>query len=258
MFNFHIGLPGIKPDLLHIVTRLQKLRAFSDVCILPKKVYKETMRGLVNARRSNLLEDIHVRQKAVDLIQSLAKHKAVAISQHAVLGDPGEFMMSPTALKRATKRIEKISELFHDRELTFHIIIIGQMDYLCEVMGNRTSDVIAARSVLSWSELVRTLKVAAPDRHFVIWDFERPSNVALAYILTMLETADSALIEQLRLLLPRTPALLSSSRREPDLIGMSNIVHQLDDQYDIDLDQIEKMVGVTLVRSDAVLGRFHL
>lgn len=261
MFNLHVGIPGIASDLLHSTVHAGLLKRDGAPAVLSRKLWQEQFRGLVNAKSTKATFDVAAWRATKATIADLSAYDAVAVSQHAFLGSPEDCFLKRRALPYTHARIARVSEIFADVPLTLHLTLQSQFDYLHTTMNRLPAGETIPQSGLvpSWSELVRRIKAAAPDRQIVVWDFEKPEKVALAFLICLLATKDAALIKAL-------DALLSATIRRPEppsgsheTLGIPHdLIERMDAQYDLDLEDISKIEGVSLILPESVPEEFHL
>lgn len=258
MFNLHVGIPGIVPDLLHSVVHAGLLRRDDAPAVLSRRLWQEQFRGLVNAKRTKAALDVAAWRTTKATISDLSAHDAVAVSQHALLGGPEDCFLKRKVLPYTDARIARVSEIFADVPLTFHLTIQTQFDYLHTTMSRLPEGkIIPLQGIVppSWSGLVRRIKAAAPDRQIIVWDFERPEKVALAFMICLLDTKDPALIEVLDAHLSKTIKRPAS----PNSHEIPRIPHdRLDAQYDLDLEALKQIEGVSLILPESIPEEFHL
>lgn len=260
MFNLHVGIPGIVPDLLHSAVHAGLLRRDGASAVLSRKLWQEQFRGLVNAKGTKAALDLAAWRAVEATIADLSAHGAVAISQHALLGSPEDCFLKRKVLPYTDARITRVSEIFAAVPLTFHLTIFSQFDYLRTTMNRLPAGKALPQPgiVPSWSALVRRIRAAAPDRQLIVWDFERPEKIALAFMIRLLDTKDPALIEAL-------DAHLSTTIKRPahpnshEIPGIPHeIIDRLDVQYDLDLEAIKQIEGVSLILPESIPEEFHL
>lgn len=257
MINFHIGAPRIGAELLHVVTAAPSLRTYPDLFVLPQASYRENFRTLVNTRGTIHSEE-GLRSKAHKVIRSMTEYDITAISQHAALGTHTDLMSSQRGITRAATRVTALSSLFMDHPLTLHFMITNQVEYLNWTLRSGARAAIASGTNFSWSTLVGRLKAAAPERDFVVWDFERPRGVALAFVSEMLGTSDSQFLTEARYLIETNQSYKDFSNTQHNLGGLEDSLALIDEQYERDLDLIAKMKGVAVINSDAVPKNLQL
>lgn len=260
MFNLHVGIPGIVPDLLHSVVLAGLLKRDGAPAVLSRKLWQEQFRGLVNAKRTKAAFDVAAWRAVEATIADLSTHGAVAVSQHALLGGPEDCFLKRKVLPYTDDRIAQVSEIFAAVPLTFHLTISSQFDYLHTTMLPLSAGKALPQPgiVPSWSALVRRIRAAAPDRPLIVWDFERPEKVALAFMICLLDTKDPALIEALDAHLSKTipPPTSSNSNEIPGITD--EMIDRLDAQYDLDLEALKQIEGVSLILPESIPEEFHL
>jgi hypothetical protein len=254
-FNFHIGLPRVGADILHSVARSSLLKSSVDRHVVAPSHHREVFRGLINRGRTKGGSDTEAHKKAKFFLHSLSAYQSVAFSQHALLGTRDEIISSPMVMLRAAARVARLSDLFGKKDLSLHLTVTNQVEYLLSAMGPRAEGVLRSTEVPSWSALVTKLRAAAADRPIVVWDFEQPNEVALSFVVSMLNLNHEAIIDGARTLVKQTLAAQSSNN---DLIGLHDLTVEMDARYDNDLAAIERIAGVSLIRGDNVPREMHI
>jgi len=88
MFNLHVGIPGIAPNLLQSIVQAGLLKGENVPTILSQKLWKEQFRGLINAKRMDLVGHATPAWRAAETtIAELSAIGPIAASQHALLGN---------------------------------------------------------------------------------------------------------------------------------------------------------------------------
>jgi len=259
MFNFHIGIPWIGHDLLHSVDKARILQPNTSPYILSQNVWRDQFRHLMNKESEHpILEAWGVADAK---IADLLIREPVAISQHAILGSAQDWFLKRKTLPFAEYRISRILDIFAGVPLTFHLTITSQFDYIQtlmdrKILGGRETSLPA---IPSWINLVQQIKNAAEGHKIVVWDFERPEKIALAFVAHLLETQDEALITRLRnhlsILIP-SAGTLKKSHQLPSIPGET--IDQIDVQYSLDLQSLSEMRGISLILHDTVPEKYHL
>ncbi|MFV0490397.1 MAG: hypothetical protein ACK5M4_01080 [Pseudorhodobacter sp.] len=260
MFNLHIGIPGIIPDLLHSIAQTGILKADNAPQVLPRKLWQEQFRSLVNARRTTAAFNVTDRRSAEVTIGELSARGPVAASQHALLGLPEDCFFKNKVLPYTEARIGQISEIFAAVPLTFHLTIRSQFDYLRLAMNRRPEDraLTEPRIIPSWAQLVHRIKASAPDSQVVVWDFEQPEKVALAFLICLLDTRDGRLIETLAEYLGMTLKRPEMPLNNHEIPGIApELADRLDVQYELDLKALDQIDGVSLILPENVPEEFH-
>lgn len=261
MFNLHIGIPGVVPDLLQAVAQAGLLKADHGPQILPRKLWQEQFRGLVNAKRKEAAFNVAGWRATEGAIAELSARGSVAASLHALLGGAEDCFLKSKVLPYTEARIGRVSEIFAAVPLTFHLTIQSQFDYLRATVERVPEGKVfpEPRTVPSWAQLVRRIKAAAPGSQIVVWDFERPDKVALAFLICLLDTKDGGLIEALDEHLSKTLQHPDSLPIAHEIPGISHeLTDRLDVQYELDLAAIGQMTDVSLILPENIPEEFHI
>lgn len=250
MFNLHIGVPGVAPNLLHSIEQTKILKGPRGPQIISRKLWKQQFRGLINSRKIEDYTNITALRAAETTIAELSRHDSVAASQHALLGAPEECFFKNTVLPHTESRMRQVSDIFAAVPLRIHLTIQSQFEHLQVATNRLTKDMIFSepRTTPSWAALVRRIKVAAPATQIVVWDFENPRQVALGFLATLLNINDPILIESLKTYImsnfintntpPVSGAITEASKWAAE---------GFDTQYELDLQEISQMPGVNLI-----------
>ena len=261
MFNFHVGIPGIVPDLLNSIVQAGILKGDSSPSILSQELWQEQFRSLVNTKQLEALLNVAARRTAEATVADLSALGSVAISQHALLGTPEDCFLKHKVLPYADARIARVSDIFAAVPLTVHLTIFSQFDYLHTAMNRLPKGKAFPQPsiVPSWSKLVQRIKVAAPDRQIMVWDFENPEKIALAFMICLLDTKDDGLIDAIATHLSVTIKRPEPAINSPEISGVSHeMIDRMDAQYDFDLEEINRIEGVSLILPDSIPEEFHL
>lgn len=260
MLNVHLGAPGLVPDLLQSLAGTDTIQAAEDLYLVPQDEYQRLFGDIVNAKELSATETTDALRKIREFAHQASALRTVAISQPNFFGHPADALRPRKSFPLSESRITRLSGLIGSCRMTFHLAITSQVDYILRMRRVPEADRLTAirEERLSWSELVFRLRRGAPDRNIVVWDFDRPKAIALAFVETMLE------VETIDLRHDILKAIASEARpTESGLIdytdrGLTEAVTLLDARYEQDLDEIEQMDGVTLVRHEAVPSDLHL
>jgi hypothetical protein len=257
MFNLHVGIPGIVPDLLNSIVQAGILKGDSSPSILSRKLWQEQFRNLINAKQKEAQFNVAAWRTTEATIADLSALGPVAVSQHALLGRPEDCFLKRKVLPYTDARIARISDLFAAVPLTIHLTISSQFDYLHTTMNRLPKGKTFPQPsiVPSWSELVRRIKGAAPDRQILVWDFESPEKIALAFMIFLLDTKDEELIDAIDAHLSVTIKRPETAINSPEI--PHEMINRMDAQYDFDLEAINQIEGVSLILSDSIPDKLH-
>jgi len=190
MFNLHIGLPGIFPDLFQSIENM----SFSEQTswIVPADSWKTQLRSAVNGKVK--MSDFFQfgLNEIVEKISNEADCGTVTASQHAMLGSQTDCFQKDRILAQAARRIKRVSTIFKTVPTTFHITLVSQSDYL-QATTNSIDDayeIFATKNIPSWTDLISCIRAAAPKQQIIVWDFQEPDKVALMFLAYMLNVQD--------------------------------------------------------------------
>lgn len=256
MFNFHVGLPGVASELLHSCAQVDEVKSNRFFSIVPQRTWRNNFRGFLSSDGG-----VNSGAGGGDIIEDLSRFGSVAISQHAILGVQKDCFLGEVVLPKSETKIARVSELFKDFPLTFHLTIVSQFEYLISSLGRGGvgNPLLDSKSVPSWANLVKRLSLAVPNRHIVVWDFESPKKISLDFLLRMIGTKDEfvfgALSDHLDSAFPSTQGIIDVSQYPS---YTDEYIYLLDRQYDLDLDAISKIENVSLMRSDSATGELPM
>lgn len=261
MFNLHIGIPGVVPDLLHSIVQAGILNTDEAPQILSRKLWQDQFRRLVNANRTDTILASESWRIAEMTIADLSTCRSCAASQHAVLGKAEDCFLKNKVLPYTEQRIKRVSQIFATVPVTYHLTIQCQIDYISAAMQRTPPHGVWAepRIIPSWAELVSRIRAADPRSQIVVWDFERPDKMALAFLTTLLDVYESTLIEAIYEHLLKTRNMLPVLPVDYATLEMSSdVMDRLDLQYEIDLNAIAGIAGVSLILPKNIPEEFHL
>ncbi|WP_168175196.1 hypothetical protein [Thioclava sp. F28-4] len=251
MFNLHAGIPGVASDLLHSVDKSGILEDQSSSAIISRPIWKKQFRELINTRWREAALDTESWSNVEEILSDFSKYDTVAISQDALLGVAEDSFLKDKVLPQTEARVSRVAEIFSGRSVMLHFTITSQLDYFYEFVRSKNDiDFISeARTMPSWSSLIERIREIVPEFRIMVWDFERPREIALSFIGELLRVDDFDLILDLKDLVSSAFPERQSPLDSESLPGLSfEIIERLDVQYEIDLQRLSKMEGVTLVR----------
>lgn len=257
IINFHVGIPRVGAELLQAAAPAVDRSGRVGQHILPQRSYKALLRGVVNSATQSAPGDESSFRKAETLIRSLAQYQTVAASQHALLGNPSDLIASRKKFPRISSRIRMLSELFGTHSLVLHLSIKSQSEYVGELKEDEL-ELLSDGSMPSWAELIRLIRAVAPGRKVVVWDFEQPEKIALAFLISLLDTNDLNLIDEWKRFFAERLDLLKPTHANQSLDGQCGLTSRLHARYEADLNAISSVDGVSLMRSEAIPEEFHI
>jgi hypothetical protein len=250
LFNCHLGFPGLIPDLLSSVSKNHFMNFDPLLHVLPREDFLQNIQPFINSKEELTTINSYHMENARAFIDHLSAYEIVAISQTPALGRPDDILKL-IPMPQAPSRVEKFSELFREHEVIVHLTISSPVDYIGSLP--RISDEKKTAAIFngdfSWAALIRRITTAAPDRQFVIWDFENPRAILSEFIKSMLNVYDSELFSQINAMIYDQNNISNGMAIINKFPELENAVHQLDVQYELDLQEISLMAGVTLIRS---------
>ena len=260
MLNFHLGVPGLFPEFLQSLAESAPVRAAEHLHIVHPTEYQTLFLEAVNSRAGIWLESAETLKRIAEFAQKAAALNTVAISQHNFFGRAADALRPRKAFPLAQSRVERLSGFLGTCDMTFHLAIASQVEYILRMRRMSESDRLKAicDAQFSWSELVFRIRRGAPDRHLVVWDFDLPQAVVLPFVEVMLGIRAHDMKQQiLETILPGTIPI-GSGQIDYSNTTLEMAVARLDERYELDLYDIERMDGVTLVRHEMISPDLHL
>jgi hypothetical protein len=260
MLNVHLGAPGIVPNLLVSLAACDPVRSAEDLYFVPATDYQALFQGIVNAKAGTGPPDQETLRGITEFLHLASAVETVAFSLPTFFGYPTDALRPRKSFPLAESRVGRLSGLMGSSEMTFHLVIASQVDYILRMRRISAADRLDAirDARFSWSELVFRLRRGAPERRVVVWDFDHPKAIALPFVETMLGIeADRLVGEVLKAISHEATPLGSGPIDYSDEI-LARSVARLDARYEQDLDELENMEGVILVRHEAITPDLHL
>lgn len=260
MLNFHLGVPGLAPNLFKSLAECDLIRAAKNVHIVESTEYQMLFFDAVNSRAEIALQSDETIRRIAELAEVASTLKTVAVSKPNFFGRSADALRPRKSFPLAEARVGRLSELLGTCETTFHLTIASQVDYILRMHRVSKGDrLMAIRDTqLSWSELVFRIQRSAPERHLVVWDFDHPQAVALPFVDEMLGSAAHDIKQQILSAIQLEAIPNGSGQVDYSDTNFETAAARLDERYDRDLDDIEKMDGVTLVRYEEIPPDLHL
>jgi hypothetical protein len=217
---------------------------------MPRDDFQQNIQSFINPKEELTTISSYSLESARAFIDHLSVYDIVAISQTPALGRPDDILKF-TPMPQAPSRVEKLSELFRGHEVIFHLTISSPVDYISNLprISDEEKFATISNGNFSWGTLIGRINAAAPDRQFVIWDFDNPKAIILEFVRSMLNVYDSTLISQINTMIYDQKNISTGTAIINKFPELESAVHQLDTQYESDLQKISLMQGVTLIRS---------
>lgn len=260
MLNFHLGIPGIVQELVQCLADSGPVRTAENILVLPRDEYRRVFLELVNARSGAAASDPEALERVKSFTDAASALDTVAVSQPNFFGIAADVLRPRKAFPLAEARVERLSALIGSLDMTYHLVIVSQIDYILKMKRMSVAERLAAvrDAQFSWAEVVFRIRRGAPDRNLVVWDFDLPSATALPFVTTMLDIDPRDLRPQIEAAISREKTPVGSGSIDYSDAGLATAVERLDARYELDLDEIDSMNGVTLIRHEAIPVEFHL
>lgn len=254
--SLHVGVCRVAVDVVESVSDdLISVLLESSTRIFSKREFVRSLRTVVNAPRAELMSLANGSQEFQRALQQINGFNHVVISQHAILGTAPELFKYKNTLPRAKKRVENLSEMFADREISIHLAIAPQSDCLMSVLSDDEHFLAkhdADIRVPSWASLATNIRRGCPEAKITVWDFDKPEEIRIRFLASMLNVAPEY-VDAL------TEAHLDMSSCQE--LKQAKLLHRivkldealqlrLDSQYEKDLQDISEISDITLITSD--------
>lgn len=253
MLNMHIGLPGVYPNLIHDLSRQRFFRERSNCYVMSRAVWQDKLRGLVNSPPGNTELQYSARQAMELILTDAAQSKFFAASQSALLGKIEDCFLRNVVLPRAEDRVKNLAQIFEKTPITFHLTVPCQFDYLIAAAMKGNKRFCEIRSIPSWANLIGRIKLSVPDSKLVVWSFEQPEKMILAFVVSLINNHDPRFAADLKKYLAGKIQHVQSKQHGQRRIDVSeDLAVKLDAEHERDLQLIGKMNGVLLVLPSSV------
>lgn len=253
--NFHIGAPRIASRIVQTLGKMQPTLGTPHVEMLSQKDYKNYFRHLVNGSNDILTLATQDGRAQAAFLGQLRGAELLVASQPGLMGHPRDVFRDGLILPGAEDRVARLSQIFIDTDLDLHLAITHPADYLRALQGDISLTKVMGGfhgSVPSWLEFATRLRRACPNRRLLVWDFEAPDKVALAFAMTMLSVDETHLTGlkapvaealQVSTLLP----MIMDQQAVPN-----DLMAQLDARYEEDLNALDQLDNTVLIRSNLI------
>ncbi|MEE4188549.1 MAG: hypothetical protein V2I76_08910 [Roseobacter sp.] len=256
--NFHIGAPRIADRLVENTAGTQAVRSDKDIRVLKKVEYQQYFRSLVNgSSKVSELQTDETEELNV-FCEGLSAYNTVVASQHAMMGHPKQAFRQFKILPDAENRIERLCGLFPEATVDLHLVISPQEEYLLQTQTNDVTRLSFEKGLPSWFDLAFRIRNACPDRRLIIWDFSKPTAIALPFVMTMF-SLDEGKMEFIKKPIHEDLTLQETLSKVVQIEGVSQeLSAALDAQYSDDLTNIETLPDTVVIRSQDVPEDFWL
>lgn len=251
--TIHLGANRAATEILDCIS--DNLAGFLDSLstrVVSRKEYVRHFRAAMTASNRTLIGE-NTSEAVLRAMTFLDNSQHIVLSEHALLGSMEEFFTERMMLPKAKRRAENISRTFVDCDINLHLAIAPQSNILVSTLADEaffpdiTSDSIP---VHSWAALVSRITDGCPRAQVTVWNFENSDEVSLPFLASLLdldvEYVDSLTRAELE---TRACRQLKTSEILSKIIKMDEgLLAKMDMQYEADLDHIEAMPRVSLVR----------
>lgn len=260
MLNLHIGIPGVIPNLLHTVVRAGFIKENNGPQILSHKLWQKHYRSLINAKQREIPLNVVSWHVAEAIFSQMTMKGPIAGSQHAIFGRMEDCFLNERVLPQTEVRIERLKSLFSATPITYHLTIQNQFDYLFAAYLRDPKKLLDIKSffIPSWAQLVERIKSAHPESSVFVWDLEQPTRVLLSFLISLLGVTRERQILALKELLEEElslPYSFTPDQEVPDFLQA--LSQRLDDQYEYDLEAIDRITGVSLMLAENAPVELH-
>jgi hypothetical protein len=262
--NFHIGATRVATNILECLSEIGSgFKVPSSTHLISSREYKWRFRGPVNEKNDSKFQASIDEPGWLLYSKKLSGFSKIAASQHAMLGHPKKMFKAGSILPTAEKRVRRLSHMFRGKSLTLHLAIASQHDCLLALSDDVDQSKIRAEmtsTIPSWYDLVRAVRSASPEAAIVVWDFDQPNRVVLSFLSELLNEDPSSFGDAIKSKLRENSCQnIKIAQTVKKLIAFpEQLTVAFDEQYDFDLDNIDKMDGVTLVRAESIPGNLRL
>lgn len=223
--------------------------------MLNQKDYKKYFRHLVNGSNDILNLATQDGRAQAAFLGNLRGADLLVASQPGLMGHPRDVFRDGMILPGAEDRVARLSQIFVDTDLDLHLAITHPADYLRALQGDIALTKVMDgfhNTVPSWLEFAVRLHKACPNRRLLVWDFEAPDKIALAFAMTMLSVDETHLSD--------LKAPVAEALRVSTLLPMimdqqavpNDLMARLDAQYEEDLNALDRLDNTVLIRSNLI------
>lgn len=250
MISFHLGAPGVFADMPAILADIVASRMATDRHIQTQHIVETRLRPYLNSRSKDPKVLDMLRSAALTAVEMLLQDMSAVVSQPELFGATAELMRPGKTFPKIERRFGRLCEVFEGTPWTAHMVITNQVDVIWQLSGVAPQRKLQAihETGLSWSNLVWRMRRMARNGDLFVWDFERPDVMAPALVEYLLQVSRGELGREVYQRIAKC-----SVRPGPDLFGHCSsddvlAVERLDELYEIELEKISRIAGVTLVR----------
>lgn len=255
MFNVHIGLPGIAPNLLHTLAKQCSFSGEKVAHVLSTGEWRNNLRHIIIPTKNTIEVSEEEREATASKIQNRLNNAPLAISQHAVLGGMGDSFRGDVKFPQAKARISQLTGLLYETPFTMHILICNQAEYAARLASssNKPFPPIDGGNIPSWANLVKRIQKTAPNWPIVVWDFDDAKAISLLFVVKLLNISADADMKSVRdFLVTHFETLIGTPSIENAIQLSDELVENMDMQYEADLATIATLPDVTFVSAKTV------
>jgi hypothetical protein len=251
MFNIHIGLPGLQEHVFQNSVGWWDEDPTGPYLVSVEE-YDAYLAPYLNTRDKARAQSAGYRTTAANFVNSLTPFTNVVLSIPQILGSMSDAIATTTPFPRADGRVARLTKLLSDQIVEFHLLLMNPFDYFFplpdSVTPDRLSALVSAR--LSWLGLVERLNRSTLGRPINVWDFDQPGTMALQLRSSVLGPGFEGPMHGEDEDFTSMGSTLEAEE-DPDKAALDCLeeIFLLGDTYDHELDQLQSMPGVRLIRS---------
>lgn len=249
VINIHMGMPKLVPSLIQNLRGYRRDGGDTDSYVVTPREYRRYIRSLISSNNNSFVDLAALEADLSGFLVGLNGYKAVSISQHNMLGEASDFFCEKP-FPRADARIKKLISLLGGREISLHICIQDQYQYLSKIAAHKyffaANEGLLEFGVPSWSRVVSRIKREIPHHKLFVWDFECLFPVSIFFAASILGVPD---IESYDFEIAMQREMSALSHPGGGALNVPyKLLEEMDLQYEVDLYEISRMEGVNLIR----------
>jgi hypothetical protein len=243
MLNFCVGAVSNLSELVREIGEISSIDGTYIFRFINENQYAAQIAPYVYEARQDLSEVHSQKWTAIKYLRQIGNTGYTFISDPKLLGTRSDFLRRGKVFPLAEGRISRLCEILQDQEVTFHMMILSQVDFIMSRLDvpleRRVRALLTSR--LSWANIAGRILKSAPGCNLIVWDMEKAAPALLDFLNFITPFASEAVHSLLvSTVSSKVPAFTDSISL--DLIGeLQDVILRLDEKFEEDLERIAQM-----------------
>lgn len=248
MFNIQIGAPSVYSVAIQEIAKACANDGSHVFKFIEPDTYTKSIAQYVYFEGRDPAEVLQRKWIASNYLRDIANTACVFASDSQLLGRRSDFLRKGKAFPSVEGRIARIHEILNAYEVTLHLMVLDQFDFIMSRVDvpieRRIRALLASR--LSWANVAGRILRLAPNSNLVVWNMESPKPALMAFFKAISPSASESVTESVASILNKIQTINADKVTVNQIMELKEIILQLDDRFEDDLERIDCMPRATV------------